>query len=190
MRGLAALALGLAAGAGAAMAAGVAVDRLGGEPTAMLRLVSTGLAETCLPGAAGTGGAATAATGSTATAVAAAAVDGPGRAERAAAIEPAPPPRAAAVLVVAPARIGRARATIVGIERDGFPYVPEAVVVELSKPAFGLGPFRHVAVRRPDGRFAVDVVDLPKDGFWVVRLEIPVSVGETVALTDVLEIGR
>lgn len=190
MRRLAALAVGLVVGAGAAAAAGFAVGGFGrGEPTAMLRLVSTGLAATCLPGA-GTGGAATAATGSPPTAVAAAAVDGPGRAERAAAIGPAPPPRAAAVLVVTPARVGRARATVAGIERDGFPFAPETVVVELSKPAFGLGPFRHVAAAGADGRFAVDVVDLPKDGFWVVRLEIPVAAGETVALTDVLEIVR
>ncbi|MFH5774930.1 copper resistance CopC/CopD family protein [Paracoccus sp. NGMCC 1.201697] len=89
---------------------------------------------------------------------------------------------------VAPPRAGMVALRLTGIRLDGQPIDQRPVEIELSKPAYGLGPFRHevTALRgsADGGRFL-----LPLDGFWVLRLKVLVSDFQAVELSDLIEIA-
>ncbi len=67
---------------------------------------------------------------------------------------PLPPPRLKATILVDPPRVGDVSIRVIDLEKDGLPAVDTAeIIFELSKPLFGLGPFRHTIMRRDDGSF-------------------------------------
>ncbi|WP_287885656.1 MULTISPECIES: copper resistance CopC/CopD family protein [Paracoccus] len=97
-------------------------------------------------------------------------------------------PALSAEIGVSPPRVGLVSVTVSDLRVDGEPVTPKSVEVELSKPAYGLGPFRHEAA--PDcgvvdaGRFL-----LPLDGYWVLTLRVLVSDFRVEELRDLIEIA-
>ncbi len=89
---------------------------------------------------------------------------------------------------VSPPQVGLVSIRVLDLRLDGQLVTPESVEVELSKPAYGLGPFRHEAA--PDcgvvdaGRFL-----LPLDGYWVLTLRVVIGDFRVEELRDLIEIA-
>jgi copper transport protein len=110
-----------------------------------------------------------------------------------AALGTVPPPRTAAALParagetltlrsgdrtarveVSPARIGP-NTVKVYFARDGMPFDPTDVTVELSLPAAGIEPLRGAAARTGPGEFALPDLTLAPAGTWELRIEALIS---------------
>ncbi|MTH61309.1 copper resistance CopC/CopD family protein [Paracoccus litorisediminis] len=91
-------------------------------------------------------------------------------------------------LEVSPPRVGTVTLRLSDLRLDGQPVNNMPVEIELSKPAYGLGPFRHqitAAAGSVDaGRFL-----LPLDGYWVLRLKVLASDFRVEELRDLIEIA-
>lgn len=91
-------------------------------------------------------------------------------------------------LRVAPPRQGPVTLSLEDLRLDGAPVVPQAIEVDLAKPAYGIGPFRRAVTGTPEpialGRFV-----LPLDGYWVLTLQIRVSDFRSIQLRDIVEIA-
>ena len=94
----------------------------------------------------------------------------------------------AARIEVSPPRAGMVALRLTGLAVDGAPVDARPVEIELSKPAYGLGPFRHQATAQ-DGSVDAGRFLLPLDGFWVLRLKVLVSDFRAEELTDLIEIA-
>lgn len=90
-------------------------------------------------------------------------------------------------LTLSPATVGPASVTVDGLRRDGQPFRPLKVEVELGKPAYGLGPFSHAATLQGDAFVAPGFV-LPMDGFWVVTVSVLVDDFRSVDLVDLFAV--
>nr|WP_145959170.1 copper resistance protein CopC [Rhizobium sp. ACO-34A] len=93
-------------------------------------------------------------------------------------------------LTVRPATVGPVLIDIEDLRLNGEPLDPLSIEVELAKPAYGLGPFEHLASKTSEGRYRASGFVLPLDGFWVVRVTVLVSDFVSVTLVDVLDIAR
>jgi len=94
----------------------------------------------------------------------------------------------AARIEVSPPRAGMVALRLTYLSVDGAPVDARPVEVELSKPAYGLGPFRHQATAK-DGIVDAGRFLLPLDGFWVLRLKVLVSDFRAEELIDLIEIA-
>jgi hypothetical protein len=102
---------------------------------------------------------------------------------------PLPPPRLKATILVDPPHVGDVSITVIDLERDGLPAVDTVeITFELSKPSFGLGPFRHTITRRGDRSFAVPSLTVAMNGFWAVKVTVLDTTGSNLEATNVLEI--
>ncbi|PSH62206.1 hypothetical protein CU103_20490 [Phyllobacterium sophorae] len=102
---------------------------------------------------------------------------------------PLPPPRLRATIVVDPPHVGDVSIRVIDLEKDGLPAVDTAeIIFELSKPSFGLGPFRHTIGRSTDGSFTVPSITVAMNGYWAVKVTAVDAVGSNLEATNVLEI--
>jgi hypothetical protein len=102
---------------------------------------------------------------------------------------PLPPPRLKATILVDPPRVGDVSIRVINLEKDGLPAVDTAeIIFELSKPSFGLGPFRHTIERRSDGSFPVPSITVAMNGYWAVKVTVVDTAGTNLEATNVLEI--
>lgn len=93
-----------------------------------------------------------------------------------------------AVLEVSPPQTGLVGIRVADLRLDGAPVTARAMVLELSKPAYGLGPFRVES--GPDcGFFDAGRFLLPLDGYWVVKLSVQLDESRRDELTDLLDIA-
>lgn len=93
-----------------------------------------------------------------------------------------------AVIEVLPAQTGLVWIRVADLRLDGVPVTAQSMVLELSKPAYGLGPFRVES--GPDcGFFDAGRFLLPIDGYWVVKLSVQLDESRRDELTDLLEIA-
>lgn len=93
-----------------------------------------------------------------------------------------------AVLEVSPPQTGLVGIRVVDLRLDGVPVTARSMVLELSKPAYGLGPFRVES--GPDcGFFDAGRFLLPLDGYWVVKLSVQLDESRRGEVTDLLEIA-
>ncbi len=93
-----------------------------------------------------------------------------------------------AVLAISPAQTGLVGIRVADLRLDGAPVRARAMVLELSKPAYGLGPFR-VASGPDCGFFDAGSFLLPLDGYWIVKLSVELDGARQDVLTDLLEIA-
>lgn len=102
---------------------------------------------------------------------------------------PLPPPRLKATILVDPPRVGDVSIRVVDLEKDGLPAVDTAeITFELSKPSFGLGPFRYTIERRSDGSFIAPSIKVAMSGYWAVKVTVVDIAGSNLEATNVLEI--
>lgn len=102
---------------------------------------------------------------------------------------PLPPPRLRATILVDPPHVGDVAITIIDLEKDGLPAVDTVeITFELSKPSFGLGPFRHTITRHDNGSFTVPPLTVAMNGFWAVKVTVIDAAGSNLEATNVLEI--
>lgn len=93
-----------------------------------------------------------------------------------------------AVLEVSPPQTGLVGIRVTDLRLDGVPVTARSMVLELSKPAYGLGPFRVES--GPDcGFFDAGRFLLPLDGYWVVKLSVQLDESRRDEVTDLLEIA-
>lgn len=103
-------------------------------------------------------------------------------------IQPVAAEGLSATLRVAPPRQGPVRLWLDGLRLDGEAVVPQAVEVELAKPAYGIGPFRR-ELPGTAGEIALGTFLLPLDGYWVLTLNVRVSDFRAIRLRDIVEIA-
>ena len=90
-------------------------------------------------------------------------------------------PALTARIRVTPPEAGPVSIVLEQVLRDGAPFAPPEMRIELSKPAYGLGPFEQELVAdRPAGFI------LPLDGFWVARLTLRLSDFESREAKDII----
>lgn len=93
-----------------------------------------------------------------------------------------------AVIEVSPAQTGLVWVRVADLRLEGTPVTAQSMALELSKPAYGLGPFRVES--GPDcGFFDAGRFLLPIDGYWVVKLSVQLDPSRRHELTDLLEIA-
>lgn len=113
-------------------------------------------------------------------------------------IETAPPVQSIAVakdgltarLTLRPALVGPVTVEIDDLQLDGKPFEPMSIGLDLGKPAYGIGPFTHEAVRTGSGRYAVGGNFLPIDGFWVVQATVLVDDFRSIIVTDLFDVRK
>ncbi|MFT3691370.1 copper resistance protein CopC [Paenirhodobacter sp.] len=93
-----------------------------------------------------------------------------------------------ATLRVAPPRRGPVTLGLSDLRLDGVPVVPQAVEVELAKPAYGLGPFQH-SLPGAAGEIGLGTFVLPLDGYWVLTLDVRLSDFHAIRIRDIVEIA-
>ncbi|MGK6315784.1 copper resistance CopC/CopD family protein [Neorhizobium sp. DT-125] len=93
-------------------------------------------------------------------------------------------------LTLRPALVGPVTIEIDDIQLDGKPFEPMSISLDLEKPAYGIGPFTHDAVRAGGGRYVVQGNFLPIDGFWVVRATVLVDDFRSIIATDLFNVRK
>jgi len=93
-------------------------------------------------------------------------------------------------LTLRPALVGPVVVEIDDVQLDGKPFEPISISLDLEKPAYGIGPFTHDAVRAGGGRYVVQGNFLPIDGFWVVRATVLVDDFRSIIVTDLFDVRK
>jgi copper transport protein len=89
-----------------------------------------------------------------------------------------------------PALVGPVTVEIDDLILDGKPFTPMSISLDLEKPAYGIGPFTHEALKTGEGRYIVQGNFLPIDGFWVVKATVLVSDFHSIIATDLFDVQR
>ncbi|MDJ1637584.1 copper resistance CopC/CopD family protein [Rhizobium rhizogenes] len=93
-------------------------------------------------------------------------------------------------LTLRPALVGPVTVEIDDLQLDGKTFEPISISLDLEKPAYGIGPFTHTAIRGGEGHFTAGGFFLPIDGFWIVRATVLVSDFRSVILTDIFDVRK
>lgn len=93
-------------------------------------------------------------------------------------------------LTLQPALVGPVTVEIDDLQLDGKSFEPMSISLDLGKPAYGIGPFTHEAVRIGSGRYAVRGNFLPIDGFWVVQATVLVDDFRSIIVTDLFDVRK
>ncbi|CAN7576273.1 copper resistance protein CopC [Rhizobium rhizogenes] len=93
-------------------------------------------------------------------------------------------------LTLRPALVGPVTVEIDDLQLDGKTVEPMSISLDLEKPAYGIGPFTHVAVKGDAGHYTAGGFFLPIDGFWIVRATVLVNDFRSVILTDIFDVRK
>jgi copper transport protein len=93
-------------------------------------------------------------------------------------------------LTLQPALVGPVIVEIDDLQLDGKTFEPMSISLDLEKPAYGIGPFTHDAVKVGEGRYTVQGNFLPIDGFWVVRATVLVDDFRSIIVTDLFDVRK
>ncbi|NTG25024.1 copper resistance protein CopC [Agrobacterium rhizogenes] len=93
-------------------------------------------------------------------------------------------------LTLRPALVGPVTVEIDNLQLDGKTFEPMSISLDLEKPAYGIGPFTHAAIKGSKGQYTAGGFFLPIDGFWIVRATVLVSDFRSVILTDIFDVRK
>jgi putative copper resistance protein D len=93
-------------------------------------------------------------------------------------------------VTIDPGRTGRVRATIHVLREDFTELAAKAVSLALDPPASGEKSVARATVRKADGTWQADGINIPQSGIWTVRVTVTPESGEPIVLDAPILIGR
>lgn len=95
---------------------------------------------------------------------------------------------AMAELTLSPGRKGRTSAIITIMTGEYGPLDAEAITLTLSPPETGIAPIQQAALKRGDGTWRIERMELPIAGSWSVELDIRVKGSAPILLKSALSV--
>ena len=95
-----------------------------------------------------------------------------------------------AEVTIDPRRAGPAKVTISVLREDFSVFAAKDVRLAIDPPGAGLKTVERSAVRRPDGTWVVDRLEIEQPGIWTVRVIVTSEVGKQIVLDAPVVIDR